>query len=132
MDTLKRQAKRALILLVGIFFASTLASATTFEGGYTLTKEQAIEISLRSNTVQWYMLRARSFSLGIFYLDRTQVNELREEQVCGREELPESRSVWMVIWSIRTWLHANSSFSVISHTIDFETGKIINEGQMRA
>ena len=129
MNWVKHKAKIALVILIGICFASTLASAMTFEGGYTLTKEQAIETSLKSNTVQWFMLRARSFSLEVFYLNRTQVNNAREELTYGQEEFPENRSIWKVAWFVRTWANTNSSFEIITHTIDYETGMILYEGQ---
>lgn len=120
--------KSVVLLLLVILFV--VMANTFFLQGFSLTKEEAMEISRRSDTVQWYMDRVVSYSVEAYYWNSTNVNQVREEFPYLQEQYPENRSVWTVVWNIHTYLHANTSSSTIVHVIDDETGQIVYESQI--
>jgi len=124
------RTEKLVVSLVLVVFFVAIASTLILQG-FSLTKDEAIEISRRSDTVQWYMDRVVSYSVEAYYWNSTKVNQVREEFPYLQEQYPENRSVWTVIWHIHTCLHAYTSSSIIFHVIDDETGQIVYEDQGR-
>ena len=123
-----RLEKLVVSLLLVIFF---VALANTFVSqGFSLTKEEAIEISRNSETVQHYMEESDHYSLEVHYLNSTQVDMAREEFPALQEMYPENRSIWTVTWYIHP-RPPSGAILFITDVIDDETGQIFHEGAGR-
>ena len=123
-------AKLEELLVASLLVISAVAFVSTFFlQGFSLTKEEALEISRKSETIQRYMDRVVSYSVQVEYWNRTQVNRVREDFPNTRKVYPENRNIWIIVWIIKTTMDSNSSASVINHVIDDETGQIVYEGQ---
>lgn len=110
---MKAHEERLLAMLVVFCFAFTLINVLVAQG-VSLTEEEAIEISRNSKLVQSLLESADYHALEVHYLNSTQVNENH-----GR---------WLITWYIHP-IGAVSAFSyVVSHSIDEETGEILDEG----
>ncbi len=117
----------SLLVIFAVAFGSTLIMK-----GFSLTKEEAIEISRNSETVQKEMEYADRYNLEVHYLNSTQVDEIRDQYPLLREQYPEHRGIWRVIWYIHNENDQSASAIAISHVIDEETGEIFHEGLLGA
>ena len=119
--------ERIMVILVIVSFAFTSINLISAQGG-PITREEAIEISRNSQLVQSLLENADRYTLEVSYLNRTQVNKMRENLRWFRECCSENRSVWIVSWYIHP-IGARSGFAYsVGHVIDGETGEILDEG----
>ncbi len=116
--------EKPIVSLLLVAFFSALASTIVMKG-FSLTKEEAIEIGRRSETVQRYVEWSENrYSLEVRYLNSTQVSELIQEYPENRQVYPENRNVWTVMWYFHGWIG-------IFQVIDDETGQIFCESGVR-
>jgi len=125
------KAEKVIVTLVVLSFALTVINMLVFQG-FSLTKEEAIEISRSTRLVQDWLAEADRYGLEVFYLNSTQVNKAREEFPGLREMYPENRSIWVVTWYIHPKDAVSSFAYVAGHVIDEETGQIFYEGSASA
>lgn len=105
--------EKVMAILVVFSFVLTSISIFAVQGG-SLTKEEAIKISRNSKLVRSLLEGADYYTLEVHYLNRTQVNN--------------DRGMWFITWYIHP-IGAVSGFAyVVSHSIDEETGEILDEG----
>ncbi len=84
--------EKLVVSLLLVAFFSALASTLVMKG-FSLTKEEAIEISRNSETVQKEMEYADRYNLEVHYLNSTQVDEIRDQYPLLREQYPEHRGI---------------------------------------
>lgn len=95
-----------MLVLVSFFLTSI---STLVSHGYSVTQEEAIEISRNSGVVPSLLSDAEWYTLEVHYLNRTEGN------------------VWHIAWYIRP-KGAPSAYCVcVVHSIDEETGWILEE-----
>ncbi len=117
---------RTLILLIGVAFASVLGSRIVFEGGYRLTNEMALDISMNSSSVQSNLGRNNRVGFQVFYMNWTRVNQIREDPYADQEAYPANSSIWYVVWVFRD--EGEQGALVVSQIIEDESGRILHEG----
>lgn len=82
--------------------------------GTPITREEAIEISKNTKTVQSFLETADRYSLEVHYLNRTHNGG--------------DSGIWNIVWYIHP-LDAPSAFAyIVSHSINEETGELLSEG----
>jgi len=123
----KLEKSVVLLLLVILFVA---VANTLVLQGFSLTKEEAIEISRDSDTVRSRLEGSDNYSVEVHYMNSTEVNNARERFPSDREIYPENRSIWTVTWSIHAKGTHTGALAIISHVVDAETGQILYEGLM--
>jgi hypothetical protein len=105
--------EKALATFVVFLFALTSISIFVIQRDL-LTKEEAIKISKNSELVQSLLENADRYTLEVHYLNKTQNGK--------------DNGVWYITWYIHP-TGAVSGFSyVVGHSIDGETGQILDEG----
>ncbi|UCE16203.1 MAG: hypothetical protein JSV12_00880 [Candidatus Bathyarchaeota archaeon] len=117
--------EKTIIVLVVISFIFASANSFILHVPF-ITREEAIETSRRTELVQSYMETADDHFVKAGYLNRTQVNKVREENPYFQERYPKDSSVWIVSW----YIHPKGAGSVtimVIHIIDAETGQIWRE-----
>ena len=116
--------EKLIVPLLLVLFFITLAN-TIVLSGFSLTKEEAVEIGRRSEAVQHYIEWSENrYSLEVRYLNSTQVDELIREYPENQQVYPENRSVWTVMW----YFHGGIG---IFQVIEDETGQIFYESGVR-
>jgi hypothetical protein len=122
----KAGADKILVILVLLSFSAILPRTAVLQG-FSITKDEAIEISRNSSLVWNLLANADKYSVEASYMNKTEVTEALSEFPGLREEYPENRSIWVVTWAIHP-KGAVSAFSfLVAHVIDDETGKILHE-----
>lgn len=103
------------MLAIFVVFSFALTSISIFVMQRDLlTKEEAVKISKNSELVQSLLENADRYTLEAYYLNKTQ---------SGRDH-----EIWYITWYIHP-TDAVSGFSyVVGHSIDGETGQILDEG----
>ncbi|UCE15974.1 MAG: hypothetical protein JSV12_09030 [Candidatus Bathyarchaeota archaeon] len=122
--------EKTIIVLVVISFIFASANSFILHVPF-ITREEAIEISRRTELVQSYMEDADYYWLvegAVRYLNQTTVNRAREEAPWLRDIYPKDGSVWIVEWSFR-WERFPGGV-IVGHVIDAETGQILDEGAL--
>jgi len=112
----------SLLVIFAVAFGSTLIMK-----GFSMTEEEAIEISRNSDTVRHYVEDGARYSLEVRYLNISQVNKARGDFPYLQEIYPESRNIWTVTWHIRP-KPPSGAVLFLTHVIDDETGHIVYEG----
>jgi len=115
----------SILIITAFVLTSIIVYAT---GSNSLSREEAIDISRRSELVCTLMENADRHTLEVHYMNKTQVNKAREEMPWLKEDFPENRSVWTVTWYIHPEGAVSAFAYVVSHVIDAETGQILHEG----
>jgi len=111
-------------LLLGILL---FASYQTLIVNSTITKEEAIEISRGSPTMQEYIENATEYFLAeAEYLNVTIVKSMKEQNLERYCSLPDDHGVWEIVWGIRLKPYG-IDFTSLWHYIDKETGEILLE-----
>lgn len=130
-SNLNLNLERMMVMLVIVSFAFTSINIFAVQG-FSLTREEAIEISRNSKLVRNLLEGADYYTLEVHYLNKTQVNEAREEYPWLQKYYPKDRSVWTVSW----YIHPEGAVSAfrygVWHVIDAETGQILHEGSASA
>lgn len=106
-------AKKATVILVVFSFTLTSINMFVVQGG-SLTKQEAIGISRNSKLVRSLLEGADYYTLEVHYLNKTQINK--------------DHGVWCITWYIHPMDAASAFRYVVSHSIDEETGEILDEG----
>ncbi|RLI46493.1 hypothetical protein DRO69_03020 [Candidatus Bathyarchaeota archaeon] len=127
---LKRFSKRTLFVLL-VFFVALIGAITAYAyvQRRSITREEAIEISTNSERIQsiWHIVEdADWYTVKADYLNRTRINELKEQDPQYYEFLPYAHGVWLVEWEIGPSKYGPGRIIVI-HFIDEKTGKILHE-----
>jgi len=109
----KVNLEKILVILVVASFVFTSINIFAARRGL-LTREEAIEISRNSKLVQSLLENADRYTLEVHYLNKTQ---------SGKEH-----GIWKIMW----YIHPTGAISAfeygVSHSIDEETGEILDEG----
>jgi hypothetical protein len=111
-----------LVILVMMSFALTSIDIFVVQGG-SLTKEEAIEISRNTATVQEALSQGGIPRVTADHWNVTYIISFKQEHPNLREieNLPQDNGVWRVFWVIPPGYH-------ILHYIDEETGEVLHEG----
>lgn len=92
-----------------------------------VTKEEAIEISRNSPTMQKYMENATRYSLvEAEHLNVTTVKSMKESKPKYYGNLPDDHGVWKIVWGFRLKPYG-IDYTELYHYIDEETGEILQE-----
>ena len=111
-------------LLLGILL---FASYQTLMVSSTITKEEAIEISRSSPTMQEYIEKATDYFLSeAEYLNVTMVKSMKEQNIERYGSLPDDHGVWEIVWGMFLKPYG-IDFTSLWHYIDGETGEILLE-----
>ena len=112
----------SLLFIFAAAFGSTLIMKEL-----SLTKEEAVEISRNSATVQEWMEGSDRYVLEVGYLNSTQVNRAREDSPEKYGYYPANNGIWIVNWYIHPKDALSAVAIVIGQEIDEQTGQILFE-----
>jgi hypothetical protein len=116
----KEKLLMSLIMLILVFNVAD----TVIMQGFSLTKEDAVEIGRNSKLVGELAEQAYEVTLEVHHLSATEVNEAKEN--FSWLPYPANRSIWLITWYIRP--SNDSAFThVVGQIIDDETGQILDE-----
>lgn len=116
-----------IVILIFLAVFSVAMSSSLIGEDFALTKEEAIEISRNSATVQKWMEGSDRYLLEVGYLDSTQVNEAREVSPERYGYYPANHGIWFTSWYIHPKDGLSAVAIVISQEIDEQTGQILYE-----
>ena len=127
--------KKRVILALSVAFIGLALTATLLgnslnmspsESG-SITKEEAIEISWSSPTLQKYLENATEYFLvEAKYLNVTVVKAMKEYDPEVYGDLPDEHGVWKIVWGWFLKPYGITSTD-LRHSIDEETGEILLE-----
>ena len=126
---LEKLVVTSLLVVFAAAFGSTLVMK-----GFSLTEEEAVEISRNSGLVQKYAANASSFILETHYYNLSEIERLKQlhsdpifqnapEDYFWERSLPEGHTAWEVIW----WFHYGIGGYDVGVFVDADTGIIIYE-----
>lgn len=118
--------KIAIMLAIGSFIVAFASSLGTF--GNALSKEEAIEITKRSNLVKEGITTYGFVSIGeVDYHNASWVEQMKKGHAREiYEKVPEGHSIWKVIWTFKPKGGLMTGYTVIV-IVDAETGTLIHE-----
>lgn len=111
--TLNLDFEKTLLFLAVTLLAATLVG-TLAVAGTPITKEEAIEISKNTKTVQSFLETADNYFLEVHYLNKTHTEK--------------DYGIWNIVWYIHPIGAPSAAAYVVSHSINEETGEIMSEG----
>jgi len=127
VNRIKISLEKVLIAIISLSLVAVIAS-TLILTGFSMTKDEAIEISRNSNLVRNWLKDADHYFVDAFYMNSTEVNKALDEFPGLRDVYPGNRSIWVVTWDIHPAGAPSAFYYCGNHVIDDETGRILFEG----
>lgn len=114
--------KVIILTVIGVFAFSSVNSLSAL--GNPITREEAIEISKKSELVKEGLAMAYSFSVDATYYNSSMIEQMKlghNKEVY--EKVPEGHGAWEVIWGIRK----DVGGYLIIVIVDAENGMLVHE-----
>jgi len=121
---LEKTEKVIILTVIGVFILSSINSLSAL--GNPVTREEAIEISKKSELVKEGMATHGYFGIGeVGYYNSSWVEQMKKGHARETyEKVPEGHGIWQVIWTFGNGIMRGYTVIVI---VDAETGAIIHE-----